>query len=188
MYDAVGATSLNFKGGSGISLSIGPGKNEDYDITITNSGVRSVTSGSTNGTISVNTNGTSSEVAVKGLKSAAYTDESSYVKSISVEEVSGNLTPVLKYTKSNGTTTVGNIDYRVLQSRLTAYGDSYSAASIPVLLSNPAARGNNYTGISYYSEMKYCPDTGYLEGVKIDCGLWESFNGDIDDCCFIAGT
>ena len=188
MRDAVGATSLNFKNGSGISLSIGAGKNEDYDITITNAGVRSITSGSTNGTISVNTNGTSNEVAIKGLKSAAYTDESSYIKSISIETVSGNLTPVLKYTKSNGTTTVGNIDFRVLQSKLPPHGDSYSAASIPILLSNPAARGNNYTGTSYYSEMKYCPDTGYLEGIKIDCGIWESFNGDIDDCCFIAGT
>ena len=41
----------------------------------TNSGVRSVTQGSTNGTISVNTNGTTEEVAVKGLGTAAYANK-----------------------------------------------------------------------------------------------------------------
>ena len=39
---------------------------------ISNSGVRSISTGSNNGTISVNTNGTSAEVAVKGLANAAY--------------------------------------------------------------------------------------------------------------------
>lgn len=39
---------------------------------ISNSGVRSISTGSTNGTISVNTNGTSAEVAVKGVSAAAY--------------------------------------------------------------------------------------------------------------------
>lgn len=46
--------------------------------TISNSGVRSVSTGSTNGTISVNTNGTSAEVAVKGLGTAAYTPTTDY--------------------------------------------------------------------------------------------------------------
>lgn len=44
----------------------------------TNSGVRSVSTGTANGTISVNTNGTSANVAVKGLASAAYTESSAY--------------------------------------------------------------------------------------------------------------
>jgi hypothetical protein len=42
----------------------------------TNSGVRSISEGSTNGTISVNTNGTSAEVAVHGLGSNAYSSTS----------------------------------------------------------------------------------------------------------------
>ena len=45
----------------------------------TNSGVRSIDTGTTNGTISVNTNGTSLNVAVKGLGSAAYTNSSDYL-------------------------------------------------------------------------------------------------------------
>lgn len=46
--------------------------------TLTNSGVRAVSSGTANGTISVNTNGTSADVAVTGLGSAAYTNSSAY--------------------------------------------------------------------------------------------------------------
>ena len=44
----------------------------------TNSGVRSVAPGSSNGTISVNTNGAIANVAVKGLGSAAYTASTAY--------------------------------------------------------------------------------------------------------------
>lgn len=49
--------------------------------TLTNSGVRAVASGTANGTISVNTNGTSADVAVTGLGSAAYTSSSDYATS-----------------------------------------------------------------------------------------------------------
>lgn len=44
----------------------------------TNSGVRSISTGSSNGTISVNTNGTSADVKVKGLGTAAYTASTAY--------------------------------------------------------------------------------------------------------------
>ena len=40
--------------------------------TVSNSGVRSIATGTTNGTLSVNTNGTTANVAVKGLSAAAY--------------------------------------------------------------------------------------------------------------------
>ena len=55
--------NTTYSAGTGISLS---------GTTFSNSGVRSVATGSTNGTISVNTNGTSAEVAVKGLAALAY--------------------------------------------------------------------------------------------------------------------
>ena len=48
--------------------------------TFSNSGVRSVSSGTANGTISVNTNGTSADVAVKGLGSAAFTETTAYTE------------------------------------------------------------------------------------------------------------
>ena len=56
-------TNTTYSAGTGISIS---------GTTISNSGVRSVASGSANGTISVNTGGTAANVAVKGLASAAY--------------------------------------------------------------------------------------------------------------------
>ena len=56
-------TDTTYSPGTGISIS---------GTTISNSGVRSVATGSSNGTISVNTNGTAANVAVKGLASAAY--------------------------------------------------------------------------------------------------------------------
>ena len=46
--------------------------------TISNSGVRSVSTGNTNGTVSVNTGGTTQDVPVKGLGSAAYTSSTDY--------------------------------------------------------------------------------------------------------------
>ena len=56
-------TNTIYSAGTGISLS---------GTTFSNSGVRSITTGTANGTISVNTNGTAADVAVKGLGSLAY--------------------------------------------------------------------------------------------------------------------
>ena len=56
------------------------GYSSPYGYTISNSGVRSISTGSTNGTISVDTGGTSAEVAVKGLGSAAYTSSDLYMR------------------------------------------------------------------------------------------------------------
>ncbi len=62
-------TNTTYSAGTGLSLS---------GTTFSNSGVRSIASGSANGTISVNTNGTAANVAVKGLGSAAYTASTAY--------------------------------------------------------------------------------------------------------------
>lgn len=67
--------SLTIAAGTGISVS---GDAINDKVTITNSGVRSISTGSANGTISVNTNGSSTDVAVKGLGSAAYTASTAY--------------------------------------------------------------------------------------------------------------
>lgn len=62
-------TNTTYSAGAGIGLN----GTQFY-----NTGVRSISSGSTNGTISVNTNGTAADVAVKGLGSAAYTNSNAY--------------------------------------------------------------------------------------------------------------
>lgn len=65
----ISSSNTTYSAGTGISLS---------GTTFSNSGVRSIATGSSNGTISVNTNGTTVNVAVYGLGSAAYTDSSAY--------------------------------------------------------------------------------------------------------------
>lgn len=64
------ATDTTYSQGTGISIS---------GTTISNSGVRSIATGSTNGTINVNTGGNSVDVAVKGLGSAACTASTDYI-------------------------------------------------------------------------------------------------------------
>ena len=71
--------NTTYSAGTGISLS---------GTTFSNSGVRSIASGTANGTISVNTNGTSTDVAVKGLGSSAYTDSTDYATSSHTHTIS----------------------------------------------------------------------------------------------------
>lgn len=74
-------TNTTYSAGTGIDLS---------GTTFSNSGVRSVSTGTSNGTISVNTNGTTSSVSVKGLGSAAYTASSAYAASSHTHSYAGS--------------------------------------------------------------------------------------------------
>jgi hypothetical protein len=76
-YNGSTAKTLDIKSGTGIGFTNNAGSLQIY-----NSGVRSIATGTTNGTISVNTNGTSTDVAIKGLGSAAYTNTSHYIRTI----------------------------------------------------------------------------------------------------------
>ena len=82
--------TLTFTNGTGISLGLASPSASEDKITITNSGVRSIATGSSNGTISVNTNGKSADVAVKGLGNAAYTNSSNYAKSNHTHNYAGS--------------------------------------------------------------------------------------------------
>lgn len=62
-------------------VKIGSGLEIAVDGTLSNGGVRSISTGTVNGTISVNTNGTTTNVSVYGLGSAAYTDSTAYASS-----------------------------------------------------------------------------------------------------------
>lgn len=74
-------TNTTYSAGTGIGLS---------GTTFSNSGVRSVSTGTSNGTISVNTNGTTASVSVKGLGSAAYTASSAYAASSHTHSYAGS--------------------------------------------------------------------------------------------------
>lgn len=73
--------NTTYTGANGISLS---------GTTFSNSGVRSVATGSANGTISVNTNGTAADVAVKGLGTAAYTASTAYAAASHTHNYAGS--------------------------------------------------------------------------------------------------
>lgn len=98
-----------YSAGTGISLS---------GTTINNSGVRSIATGSANGTISVNTDGTAADVAVKGLGSAAYTESSAYAAA----SHSHSYLPLTGGTVTGDTTfqkdlyVAGNVHFRVAES------------------------------------------------------------------------
>ena len=65
----VSISDTKYLAGAGLGLS---------GTTFYNAGVRSISTGSVNGTLSVNTNGTATDVAVKGLGSAAFVDSSTF--------------------------------------------------------------------------------------------------------------
>lgn len=63
-------------------ITVGAGLAVDTAGKLSNTGVRSIQSGGTNGTIAVNTNGTTVDVAVKGLGTAAYTNSNAYAPAV----------------------------------------------------------------------------------------------------------
>lgn len=88
-YDKNGKLSVNvpwndddttYSAGDGIDIT---------NTVVTNTGVRSISTGSSNGTISVNTNGTSANVSVKGLKSSAYKDTTDTYSSTGTDPATG---------------------------------------------------------------------------------------------------
>ena len=102
--------TLTMVAGTGISLTADTSADK---VTITNSGVRSISTGGTNGTISVNTNGTSTNVAIKGLGSAAYTASSDYAAASHGTHVSyATIAPKMDGTASAGSaSTVARTDH-----------------------------------------------------------------------------
>lgn len=99
-------TNTTYSAGTGISLS---------GTTFNNSGVRSISTGSKNGTISVNTNGTSKEVTVKGLGSAAYTDSTDYAAASHTHS----------YLPLTGGTIIGNNDIPSVNINSSSDGTNY---------------------------------------------------------------
>lgn len=123
--------NTTYKAGTGISLS---------GTTFSNSGVRSIASGSANGTISVNTNGTTANVAVKGLGSWAYKSSGSY-SDVGLGGAITNITrsgTTFTATKADGTTFTFT-----QQDNNTTYGNmgaaTASAAGKAGLVPAPAA-------------------------------------------------
>ncbi len=102
-YQFIGDINVNttYTGSDGITLT---------DTNFTNSGVRNITTGTANGTISVNTNGNVAEVSVAGLQSGAYTDAYTHPTTAGNKHIptGGSSGQILKYGGSSGTATWAN--------------------------------------------------------------------------------
>lgn len=140
--------NTTYSAGTGISLS---------GTTFSNSGVRSISSGSTNGTISVNTNGTAAEVAVKGLGSAAYTASSAYAAAShthTVSQISDLTATAAELNKLDGVTaTTTELNYvdgvtSNIQSQLDSKAASGHTHSNYASTVSTTGSGNAITAIS----------------------------------------
>ncbi len=117
----IASDNTTYTASNGVSLS---GTN------FTNSGVRSIATGSTKGTISVNTNGTSANVAVKGLGSAAYTASSAYAVNTTLTNQDLNSLTSPGFYNAGGGNTVTNkpsgVDHFGLEVIHNASGSYYT--------------------------------------------------------------
>lgn len=113
------AADTKYAAGSGLSLN---------GTVFSNSGVRSVATGTANGTIAVDTNGTTKDVAVKGLGSAAYTNSSAYEAAGTCLPLSGGtLTGDLKFNSASNSISWPN---GTVQQRVSVNDDNESGTSV----------------------------------------------------------
>ena len=109
-------TDTTYTGSNGVSLS---------GTTFSNSGVRFIAEGATNGTINVNTNGSTADVAVHGLGSLAYKS------SVSKSDV--------------GLGNVANIDQSKAISSITRSGTTFTATALDGSTTSFTQQDNNTT-------------------------------------------
>lgn len=151
--------------------------------TLTNSGVRAVASGTANGTISVNTNGTSVDVAVTGLGSAAYTNSSAYATA-----AQGTKADTALQSGDNVSELVNDAGYLVMGD-LTNFVTKNTAQTISglktfsadIVLSGTTSIKNTTSGVSY--TMLYRDTSGIHVGTSTQAlllagsGTRPTFNG-----------
>lgn len=117
---------------------------------ITNAGVRRISSGSTNGTISVNTNGTSVEVSVAGLGGAAYLNTGTTSGTVAT----GNHTHTLSIATDSGTSALdmsANTKYKI-----TAGGSTFIFKT-PADTNTATAADNILDGSNSGTQITYAP-------------------------------
>ena len=143
-------TDTTYTGANGISVS---------GTVISNSGVRSISTGSTNGTISVDINGTVSDIAIRGLGSSAYVDTTHFTNLIEAKQniltVGSNITIDKDIISSSDSkvTSVGN--------HYTPAADSSATISASASGGGVLAWGGSFlTGVSIQRDAK-----GHVTGV-----------------------
>lgn len=173
-------TNTTYSAGTGISLS---------GTTFSNSGVRSVATGSSNGTISVNTNGITANVAVKGLGSAAYTASTAYAAASHTHSylplTGGTVTSALavkgKLTTSGGLsvgggTAIGKIYFGSIIKTVTSGSDSVLVWSTSEL-STSFGGFSSATDALFFMNADGAASALHIEGaVLTSAGIYCCFN------------
>ena len=144
-------TDTTYSAGTGISLS---------GTTFSNSGVRSVATGDNNGTIKVNTNGTSANVAVKGLGSAAYLDTTGTFSAVTHSDYNNNQTQLVSrsfmsyWTGAYNSSGNSNLTY-------CKHGAFGTAATKAYTTSITSGSGSLITSGAVYTALSGKSDTGH---------------------------
>lgn len=143
-------TDTTYTGTNGISVS---------GTVISNSGVRSITTGSTNGTVSVDINGTVANVAVYGLGSSAYVDTTHFTNLIGAKQnilTAGNNITITGDVISASDSRVTDVSYHYTPAANSSAALSVSASGGGVL----AWGGSFLTGVTIQRDAK-----GHVTGV-----------------------
>lgn len=172
----IASTNTTYSASDGISLS---------DTTFSNSGVRAINSGSANGTISVNTNGTEADVAVKGLGTAAYEaktafalashSHSNYVSSVKTTGT-GNAITTITQNGSEITATKGSTfltSHQDISGKANLSGATFTGA---VAITNTTASSSTTTGALRVSGG--IGAQGSIYGARVYNAVWN----DLADC------
>lgn len=149
--------NTTYSAGTGISLS---------GTTFSNSGVRSIATGSSNGTISVNTNGTSADVAVKGLGSAAYTASTAYAAASHSHNYAGSSSAGGAATSANKLNTNAGAEYAPV----------YFSGGVPVVCTSINVT-DVIAGSLYGGRLEFKPSASAGNGGYIDF----NYNNTADD-------
>lgn len=143
-------TDTTYSAGTGISIS---------GTTIANSGVRAVTTGTSDGTISVNTNGTTANVSVKGLGSAAYKNITTSVSNTD--------------TTANDPVTSGGVANALTKYLKTETAESTYVKSSTIGIENGVASLNENGQVPSSQLPSYVDDV--IEGYYLDYGGSKQF-------------
>ncbi len=172
----IASTNTTYSASTGISLS---------GTTFSNSGVRAINPGSANGTISVNTNGTVADVAVKGLGTAAYEaktafaladhSHSNYASSVKTTGT-GNAITTITQSGNEITATKGSTfltSHQDISGKANLSGATFTGA---VAITNTTASSSTTTGALRVSGG--IGAQGSIYGARVYNAVWN----DLADC------
>jgi hypothetical protein len=160
------STDTTYSAGSGITLD---------GTTFSNSGVRAIAIGTTNGTISVNTNGTSADVKIKGLGTAAYTDSTAYAASSHSHAEYALATNIP--TVNNGTLTIQKNGTNITTFTANQSGSATANITVPTKVSeltNDSGFITSFTNTTYTfasgdsnGQIKVTPSSGTAQNISV---------------------